>query len=163
MSHLQAFFSRHRLLQRFMLPVCATFCAILWGSAFPAIKYAYRFMDGSQLDNRMAFAGIRFVIAGGVLLLFLKGKKEAFRRAPKGRLFGIAIMQVVLQYTFFYWGLAMISGVVAAILIATGSFWWALLAPAFGQGERLTLQQWFFLVLGFAGVCVCVYSPRSPQ
>ena len=161
MSRLQSFFARHALLQRMMLPVCATFCALLWGSAFPAIKYAYRFMDGTQLDNRMAFAGIRFVIAGGVLLLFLHGKREAFRNAPKGRLFGIAIMQVVVQYTCFYWGLAMISGVVAAILVATGSFWWALLAPAFGQGDKLTMRQWMFLLLGFAGVCVCVYRPDA--
>ena len=161
MSRIHAFFAKRPLLERLMLPVCATFCALMWGSAFPAIKYAYRFMDGSLLANRMAFAGIRFLIAGGVLLLFLSGKREAFRQAPKFRLFGIAIMQVVVQYTCFYWGLSMISGVIAAILVATGSFWWALLAPVFGQGEPLSARQWLFLVIGFAGVCVCVYRPDA--
>ncbi len=151
----------HPRLKRAMLPLCATTCALLWGSAFPVIKYAYRFIDATSLENRLAFAGIRFTLAGTALLIFVPRILSHFRKTPKVSLFVVAIFQTVLQYLFFYWGLAMISGVLSAILIATGSFWWITLAPLFNRQDKVTPGQLAVLLLGFIGVCICVYRPGT--
>ena len=140
-----------------MLPVFAMVCALLWGSAFPGIKYAYRFVDGTDFGMRVAFAGIRFTIAGSLLMLFFS-KVSHWRAVPKGLLAGITLFQVVIQYILFYWTLSVISGVLAAIINATGSFWWVFLAPLAGQAPKPTLKQLSILLLGFGGVCLCVYK-----
>ena len=142
-----------------MLPVGALTCALLWGSAFPAIKTSFQWIDGNALGDRVAFAGIRFTLAGLLLLVFVKKRGAYFRAAPKGKLAAVTLLQVVFQYLMFYWALALNSGVVSAILNATGSFWWVLLAPLVIQAASPTVKQLAILALGFAGVCLCVYSP----
>ena len=151
----------HPQLKNLMLPVTALFCSLLWGSAFPVIKYAYRYMDDSSLDTRLAFAGLRFALAGFVLLLFVNRKREHYRNAPKRLLYGVLFFQTVLQYFFFYWGLSLTNGVVAAILVATSSFWWVLLAPLFDRSDHINLKQGGVLLIGFLGVCICVYRPEG--
>ncbi len=49
----------------------ASFCALLWGSAYPAIKLGYELFAVGADDTpaKMAFAGLRFALAG--LLVFL--------------------------------------------------------------------------------------------
>ena len=141
----------------------ALICALLWGSAFPAIKYAYRLMGEHSLGDRIAFAGVRFTLAGIVLLLFVKSPLARFREAPVGRLLWIALAQTVLQYLFFYWGLSLVTGVLAAIIIATGSFWWVFFAPLFNKNDTITSRQFMALVLGFAGVCIAVWQPGGGE
>ena len=143
------------------LPLGALACALLWGSAFPAIKFAYRYIDAELFANRLAFAGLRFALAGMILLLFIPNVRQHYKAAPKLLLFGIALLQVFLQYTLFYWGMVLNGGIINAILNATGSFWWVLLAPLVYKTRMPSVKQLAFLALGFLGVCAAVYSPDS--
>ena len=142
-----------------VLPAGALLCSVLWGSAFPVIKFAYESMDAGSLGNRLAFAGIRFTLAGSMLLVMVPRRREKLMAAPPLMLLLIAFIQTTCQYALFYSGLAMVSGVLAAILVATGSFWWVFLAPLFDRDARLTIRQFGALLLGFAGVVVCVWQP----
>ena len=142
-----------------VLPAGAALCALLWGSAFPTIKYAYGMMDADLLSTRLAFAGLRFTLAGLILLVLVPNRRQKFMAASPLALIAIALIQTTFQYAFFYSGLAMVSGVLAAILVATGSFWWVFLAPLFEPDTRLTRGQLGVLMLGFAGVCICVWQP----
>lgn len=151
----------HPVFGRFFLPLAALVCALLWGSAFPSIKTAYTWIDGGGLGTRLAFAGIRFTIAGALLLLFTPGRRGSLSRAPKHLLLGVTFCQVVGQYIFFYWAIFLISGVLGAIINATGSFWWLLLAPLSDRTEKLKARQLGLIGLGFVGVCLCVYQPGS--
>ena len=78
---------RHPLLRRLLLPVFA--CA-LWGSAFPAVKVGFTYFEVVDMPTRVAFAGLRFVLAG-LMLLLVPGKAELFRKAPKRLLFAAAL------------------------------------------------------------------------
>jgi len=138
------------------LPLGAILCALLWGSAFPAIKLTYERLGDVGLKHYIAFAGMRFILAGLMVLFFIKNKKQSWLKSPKFSLLQVALFQVVLQYIFFYIGLEMTSGVLCAILVATGSFWWMLLAPWVDKKTVVLPFQWFILLLGFAGVVVCV-------
>ena len=89
----------------------AFFCCFLWGSASPSIKIGYElFSIGAEdLASRFVFAGVRFMIAGGMVIAlgsllerrFLRPTRESWRYVLVLMLF-----QTVLQYIFFYTGLA---------------------------------------------------------
>lgn len=50
----------------------ALLCCFLWGSAFPGIKTGYELWDisGSDTWRIMRFAGVRFFLAGLLVMLF---------------------------------------------------------------------------------------------
>lgn len=143
---------------RYFLAAGALFCSLLWGSAFPCIRLAHKYFDSEPLSNHIAFAGIRFTIAGILVLLFLNNKKTLWQACPKFGLLITALFQVVFQYTLFYWGLKLAPAVLGAILVSTGSFWWVLIAPFVDKKESINIKQFAALVLGFIGVCVCVFT-----
>lgn len=143
---------------RYFLAGGALFCSILWGSAFPCIRLAHRYFDSEPLTNHIAFAGIRFSIAGFLVLLFLNNKKTLWEATPKLGLLVTALFQVVFQYTLFYWGLKLAPAVLGAILVSTGSFWWVLIAPLVDKKESINIKQFAAIGLGFTGVCVCVFT-----
>lgn len=149
------------LLKRLRLPVCAVVATALWGSAFPAIKIGFDYFERLDLETRLAFAGIRFFLAGLMLLAFIPKRRQRFAAAPKGLLLGSAVLQVCLQYVFFYWGLSLISASLTAIIVGTGSFWWSLAAPLVDKQESVTMSQLGVLALGFSGVVVCMYQPGN--
>ena len=47
-------------------------CCLLWGSAFPVVKIGYRMFSiaSSDVGGQILFAGIRFFLAGVLVILF---------------------------------------------------------------------------------------------
>ena len=138
-------------------------CAVLWGSAFPAIKrvFAHWTESGVEIDfaMRSLFSGVRFTIAGLALLLWSKAPLREWQATPFKWVLGMALTQTVGQYVLFYWGLELSSGALASLLVASGSYWWVILAPRFGHSTPLTGRQWWVLGAGAVGVTIAVYSP----
>lgn len=137
----------------------ATFCCLLWGSAYPAIKngYALFHIAPDDIPSKMVFAGYRFLLAGLVLLIVAMVSGKAIGRLKKGQYKQIALLgltQTTLQYVFFYIGLAYTTGVKGSIMNATGTFFSVLLAHYINQNDRLTFNKVIGCVLGFAGVMV---------
>ena len=140
-------------------------CALLWGSAFPVIKQVYAYWEGIGLQRTLPmvllFAGIRFSIAGSGLLLLGEGLRRELRATPWRPLAVFALAQTFLQYLFFYEAIAVSSASLAALLVATGSFWWMLLAPIMQGSPWPTRRQWCGLAIGGAGVALAVYKPGA--
>lgn len=139
--------------------LCAAFCCLLWGSAYPAIKNGYEIFQiaPADLPGKIVFAGYRFVIAGGLLLLFafLQGKPIGrLSRRQCSQLALLGLTQTTLQYVFFYIGLAFTTGVKGSIMNATGTFFSVLLAHFIYNNDRLSMNKIIGCVLGFAGVMV---------
>lgn len=60
---------------KILVTALAIFCNILWGSAFPFVKIGYeQFGITTQTSDKIVFAGIRFCIAGLILLVVYFGK-----------------------------------------------------------------------------------------
>ena len=146
---------------RFFLAIGAVTCSLLWGSAFPAIRLAHQYFDTELLSNHMAFAGIRFFLAGIFVLGFIQRNNYYWQRCPKKGLLLVAMFQVVLQYILFYWGLNVAPAVLGAILVSTGSFWWVLLAPMIDKTESVNFKQFLAVGLGFIGVVICVMNKEG--
>lgn len=140
-----------------LLLACTGAC-ILWGSAFPCVKIGYALygIAASDTASIIAFAGVRFTIAG---LLVIGAMSLAQRRAyvPRGRdewwcAVKLSSFQTVLQYALFYLGMSRSSGVAASIIEASNSFFVVLFAATMFHTERLTLRKALGCLVGFVGV-----------
>ncbi len=153
------------IISRRLLPYAVLFCALLWGSAFPGIKGIYSEWAANGIEatffDRLLVAGVRFSLAGLLLLLLSKRPLEAWRRTSKSKLLSFALTQTFFQYLIFYTALAVSSAVLGGLLIATGSLWWVVLAPLLLKTAWPSRRQWFLLALGVIGVLLAMYKPGA--
>lgn len=135
----------------------ALFCCFLWGSAFPAVKKGFSLFGITSADtgSQLLFAGVRFAIAGIMVIIatsviekkFLYPKKKS---VPKVLI--ISLFQTVLQYFFYYIGLARTSGVKASVIISTSVFFSLILSAVVFKLETLTAKKIAGCIIGFMGV-----------
>lgn len=140
-----------------MVWFCAFICCFLWGSAFPCIKIGYKLFNIAANDSatQILFAGIRFFVAGIMVVLIGSVLKREFLIPKKESLFMIlklSSMQTIGQYIFFYIGLAHTSGVRASIVEGTNVFVAIFIAALIFKQEELTKRKLLGSILGFVGV-----------
>lgn len=138
-------------------------CSALWGSAYPAIKLVFGHWQeaGVEVDfyTRAIFAAVRFIGAGLFLILIARNPLKELRQTPPRVMFCMSATQTVGQYFFFYLGLSLVSGSLAALLEVSGSFWWILLAPLFLRTPWPGKIQWCLFVIAGFGITLAVYDP----
>lgn len=137
----------------------AIFCTALWGAAFPAIKTGYSLFRIAADDaaSQIQFAGVRFFLAGLLALLFgslVHGRFLVPKKSSWKNIVILALLQTVLQYFFFYIGLAHASGVNSSLIQSTNVFMALLVAALVFRQEKLTTRKLFGVLVGFAGVAL---------
>ena len=151
------FFARRKVV--FLL---ASLCCLLWGSAYPAIKNGYALFSIAPDDiaSKLVFAGYRFLLAGGVLLVIAAASRKTLRldRRTLGQATILGLTQTSLQYVFFYIGLAYATGVKSSIMNATGTFFSVLLAHAIYKNDKLSFNKVLGCIIGFLGVMAVNFS-----
>lgn len=135
----------------------AIFCSVLWGSAFPVLKVTYEEMllTVDDYGARMILAAIRFLLAGLFLLVVVRlgvGQTVRVKKRSWPAVAILGILQISLQYFFFYNGLAKTSGMKGAILQSSSIFFIVLLAHVYYKNDRLSWRKLFGLTTGFAGI-----------
>ncbi len=137
----------------------AMLCCALWGSAFPSIKIGYELMKIASEDTaaQILYAGCRFFLAGILVVVFGSiGSRKVLipRRDELAPIMLLSLFQTILQYFFFYVGLAHTSGVKASIIVGTNVFISVLVAGVLFRMEQVTARKMIGCVIGFLGVIV---------
>ncbi|WP_246806730.1 DMT family transporter [Halolactibacillus miurensis] len=135
----------------------AILCSVLWGSAFPVLKVSYDELQMSADDvvAKMVFAGLRFLLAGLLVLIFLFFMNRSAIKITKkqfGILLVLGVIQTAFQYYFFYNGLARVTGMQGAILSSGGIFFTILAAHFYYKDDRLSKQKVIGILAGFSGI-----------
>ena len=104
-----------------IVALLACVCCILWGSAIPVIKTGYRLMevDAADTASQIEFAGVRFTLAGLLVLIFASIREKKVLIPDRTILkyaVPVCLAQTVGQYFFFYIGVAHTSGVKGGII-----------------------------------------------
>ncbi len=130
---------------------------LLWGSAYVSIKLMYQFVGGEDtLALKFLLAGIRFTLAGGLLLVYyiIKNKKLPFeelkgkyKKATIFGFFGIAVM-----YGIYYIGIYYTSSVKTAILFELNIFLAVIISHFLFDNDKLSVRKVVGLILGFSGI-----------
>jgi len=85
---------------------------LIWGATWIAVK------AGISTVPPSLFAGTRFIVAGSILLLFLRwrGDRLGIARTDLPRLVAVTVLMVVATYALLFWGARFVSSGLAAIL-----------------------------------------------
>lgn len=135
----------------------AGLCCLLWGSAFPAIRKGYELLDIQSGDTPsiLLFAGVRFTLAGALTVAIFSIINRApllpSRSAVK-KICVLSVFQTVLQYVFFYLGLAFTTGSRGSVISSTGVFFSLLISALIFKFEKLNIRKIIGCAVGFVGV-----------
>lgn len=141
--------------------LAAILCCALWGSATPFIKTGYNLMLPQNIEglqktaSTILFAGVRFTFAGILTVLIYSIARKKFLYPKKENLKMVAtvsLFQTVIQYFFFYIGLANTTGIKGTVLSASNAFFALIVACLIFRQEKLTFKKIFACILGFSGI-----------
>ena len=132
-------------------------CCLLWGSAFPCIKlgYGYSGIGSDDTASQILYAGLRFALAGVLAIIIgsLAARKPLIpRRKAVPKIVMLSLFQTILQYTFFYIGLARSTGMKSSVITASNVFLSILVASLIFRTEKLTFRKILGCTAGFSGV-----------
>lgn len=135
----------------------ATLCCFLWGSAYPCIKIGYELFNipTNDITSKFVFAGIRFFLAGLIVLaisLVLKKNIFSFNKKEILEMIFLGLGQTSLQYIFFYVGMTFTTGITGSIITGSGTFFSIILAHFIYKNDKINKNKVVGCVVGFAGV-----------
>jgi len=135
----------------------AIIACLLWASAFAVIKI------GLQYTSPLRFAGLRFMLAGLMVLPLVGSYRTAFQyiRDNFRLVLLIAFLQTFVQYTLFYSGLNLVPGALGAIIIGAGPLFIALTAHFFMPDDKLTFPKLGIIFMGIVGIAMVSLSNVS--
>lgn len=146
--------------QSVMYHFLAIVACLLWSSAFVAAKYAIEYLPPLWL------AGIRFVLAGLLLIPLCKGWRKPFKliREHFGMVFAVGFFHTIYLYAVFFYAMTMVRGAQAAIMIGAGPLVSAVVAHLLMKDDRLTPRTMMSLCCGLGGIVLLSLSaePWSP-
>jgi drug/metabolite transporter (DMT)-like permease len=123
-----------------------------WGTTYLAIAV------GLETMRPTLFAGLRFLIAGGLLFFVMSRQRNA--RLPLGRewfdLGVIGLMLLGVGNGAVVWAEQWVPSGMAALLVATSPFWAAALERLQKDGERTGLRGLLGMAVGFGGLALLV-------
>ena len=136
--------------------IAALFCCALWGSATPFIKIGYELMlPVKHTSSTILFAGVRFCLAGIFTIIIYSVARGRFlypRKENIAKVLTVSLFQTVIQYIFFYIGLANTTGVKGTIASGSNAFFAMLIASLVFKQEKLTLKKVLACIIGFSGI-----------
>ena len=134
--------------------VAFTVVYLVWGSTYLAIRV------GVQVLPPWLFAGIRFLAAGVLMLLYarLRGARFPVARRDWQNITVTALLMLVGGNGLVTWSEQWVESNQAALIVATSALWLAWIGTWGAQGERLNRLTLLGLGLGFGGVAVLVHS-----
>ncbi|MEZ3165511.1 DMT family transporter [Halorubrum sp. RMP-47] len=125
--------------------------ATLWGTSFVAIE------AGLHYFPPLLFAGVRYVVAGAVVLGYAAVAADRWLPRDRDEWLGVAVagtFVIAAYHGFLYLGEIRISGAVAAVVVSLAPVLTAVFAAAFLPNERLGPVEIGGFALGIVGVVV---------
>lgn len=131
--------------------------AVAWGWAYPLIKlgFAEFGISAYMTGSKMVFAGVRFCLAGLLVLSLARAKGLSFRVRRGTDWWFILLFSLVnttLHYAFFYFGLSHSEGSRAAILNSLSVFAVVVMACLFFKSDKMTMRKIVGCAVGMAGI-----------
>lgn len=158
---------------KWLIPLLAITACIIWGTPYKLLKLFYEELSITKEALGSAYSGqilvavsIRFFIAGILVLIFAKFRKQKIFKLNKkqwGQVLLMGLVSTAISYVFFNIGNVNISSSINASIIGqSGIFFGVLLSCLFYKNEKFTLVKIIAFVLGLAGLIISQLDPANP-
>jgi drug/metabolite transporter (DMT)-like permease len=137
---------------------------LLWGSLFPMVKLGFSAYEVNSTADILLFAGIRFVICGGVISIFAAIKDKESYCPIKGSILPIllsGIFAIVLHYGFTYLGLELTDSSKTALIKQVGALFYVCFSFLFIKEDTPTVKKIVAAAVGFLGIVVLNISSEG--
>ncbi|MBR5460547.1 MAG: DMT family transporter [Clostridia bacterium] len=137
--------------------ILSLFVMLLWGTLFPTVKLSYSAFDISTTGDILFFAGMRFVVCGGVICLFSLITDKASFKPAKSSILPIllaGLFSIILHYACTYSALQLTDSSKTAILKQVGVLFYVCFSSLFFKDDKLSVKKLIGALLGFAGIIV---------
>jgi drug/metabolite transporter (DMT)-like permease len=134
---------------KYLTLICFGIIYFVWGSTFLAIRVGVREVPP------LVLASMRFFVAGGFLVAWMRMRGEKFPTAREWRsasLLGIVIF--LFDYGLLFWSERRVPSGIAAVMLGTIPVFMALCEIIFLKTQKLTLGLAIGLLTGLCGVAV---------
>jgi drug/metabolite transporter (DMT)-like permease len=143
---------------RLRLLVAFAFIYLFWGSSYLASRVGVLHLPP------LLFAGVRFTLAGLVMLLVARLLRERVR--PRGRewrdLAVLALFAFVISNGLSIWALQWLPSNQTALLNVSAPLWIVLLGAFGARGHRPAARETAGLLLGFLGTALVIRPSGAP-
>jgi drug/metabolite transporter (DMT)-like permease len=122
----------------------------LWSTAFAGIKI------GLQYHTPLQFAGVRFFLAGLMIVFFFGNFNRYFTeiRNNLSLVLKLSMVQTFIQYALFYTGINLIPGALAAMIIGSSPLFIAVVAHFYAKNDKMTFLKTISILIGVAGIAI---------
>ena len=126
----------------------AILTCLVWSTAYASIKV------GLKYDTPLHFAGLRFFLAGLLIVPFTGNIRENIRmiRNNPGVVFSVTLLQIIVNYVLFYLGMAFVPGALGAVIIGSQPLLTAIVAAVMSKDESITRKKFFTIITGITGI-----------
>ena len=128
---------------------------LLWGSLFPMVKLGFSAYAVDGTADILLFAGIRFVICGGIICIFSAVKDKASYRPVKHSIFPVllsGVFAIILHYSFTYMGLELTDSSKTALIKQVGALFYVCFSFLFIKEDKPTSKKILAAAVGFLGI-----------
>ena len=128
---------------------------LLWGSLFPMVKLGFSVYAVESTADILLFAGIRFVICGGIICIFSAVKDRSSYRPVKTALLPIllsGVFAIILHYGFTYLGLELTDSSKTALIKQVGALFYVCFSFLFIKEDKPTVKKIVAAMIGFLGI-----------
>jgi drug/metabolite transporter (DMT)-like permease len=121
-------------------------CFLTWGSTWAVAKV------GLEDLPPLHFVGTRMLVAGAVLLPFLRGHWEVLGNRTLGHIVAVGTLQIALPFAMMFVGQQWIPSSWSALLFSTYPVWVLLIGRVLMPDQHLTPRKLIAAALGLTGV-----------
>lgn len=139
------------------IPIKAIIACLLWSTAFAGVKIAL------QYTTPLYLAGIRFLIAGIILVPFSNSGKLYFKKLWENRklVLVVALLQTVVMYGLYFTGINHLPGYIAALIIGASPLLTSLVTHFSLRDDKFTKDKLFAIILGIMGIIFIVIGRQA--
>jgi drug/metabolite transporter (DMT)-like permease len=134
----------------------AVIACLLWSTAFVGIKIGLKFTTPIQ------FAGLRFFLSGILLLPLVKSLPNFIHSIRQNfwLVIKVSAFQTSILYALFYWGVDLLDGALAAIIIGSQPLFAALTAHVMMSNDKMSLRKTLIISSGIGGI-ILIALPKG--
>jgi len=128
----------------------------LWSTAFAGVKIGFRYLPAP-----LTFAGLRFTLAGLILIPFCWRRNTLQLLAHHRKLITyVVLLNTAIGYALYYTAMKYVAGATASIIVGTGPLITATMTHFLMEDDKMDRGKFISILVGMLGIVVIMTNSK---